>query len=245
MLAMAHWPKCPICVGQKTPNYFSSLCYLTELSILIGCYTHNKFFYRNFPLPLIWLILGKNGWEEFPKENMNGYNISCTCSTVIFQIKQKMKGWTCGQSIQALPHRFLSLYFLHSRNSVRDWLVGLSPAFYWWQWKLMHTQSNQMSCHTFVPFSGERTQESLVTVSRLLLQLKPVHQSLFELLSLSVRQQSWFTAKLMFLCTTDFPTPQSSQSYLFQFVFGEVFLFVLHLGAVFSDSYHLLIQFHT
>lgn len=84
---------------------------------------------------------------------MNGDNISCTC----------FRKWRTECTSPSTQISFPFFYF--AVEILFGWLLGLSPAFYWWQCMLMHEQSNQMSCHTFVPFSGERTQESLVTVT--------------------------------------------------------------------------------
>lgn len=103
---------------------------------------------------------------------MSDYNISCSCSTAIFQIEKKWRTELVVRSCKFFRTDF-SFLFVLSRNPVRDWLVGLSPAFCWWQCMLMLDQSNQMSCNTYVPFSRDRTQEPLVTVTRSILQLKP------------------------------------------------------------------------
>lgn len=165
---------------------------------------------------------------------MNGCNILCSFSTVIFPIKQKNEGLDLW-SEHASPSTQISLlfFFFLSRNPVRGWLVGLSPAFYWWQWMLMHDQSNQMSCNTFVPFSGERTQESLVTVTRPILQLKPV--------PIWITFCKSETAKLQLIyCQINFFVHyRLSHSAVFSVLPVSVwvwwgFLLVIHLGAVIS-----------
>lgn len=151
-----------------------------------------------------------------------------------------MKDWTL--SVQALPHRFLSFFFFFKliRNPVDGWLVGLSPAFYWWQWKLLHDQSNQMSCNTSVPFGGERTQESLVTVTRSILWLKPV--------PILVTFCKCEIAKLIYCQTNVFVLYRLSHSVIFAVlpVSGWVWWgsFIWGLCCLFA-SHHLLIQFHS
>lgn len=226
---MAHWPKCAISVRQKTPNCFSSLCHLIELSILIECCVYIIFFYRNFPLSQIWLILGKNAYREFPKEDMNGCNISCSCSTLIFQIKQKMKDWTCGLSMQVPPTQISLLFFFFC--AVEILTCGFVSCFL-----LMAVNVNARPVQSDVMqyFCTIQWRENSRITGQLPHPSCNWNQSPFELLSVSVRQQSWFTARLMCLCTTDFPTLQSSQSCQFQFGFREVFLLVIHLGTVIS-----------